>query len=159
MSRQRFLADNDLMDQIVLGVLRREPSIVITRLREVGLAKAPDTSVLEFAARERFIVVSFARCQHDARCGGRTPQRWSENGRSVAGASTLTAGPNDRRSDSNWNCQRRRRMGWRNPILAFVSERGTMKAAIDLFPAREKRLREATGVWHFRIQNFRIRSP
>lgn len=58
MSRPRFLADNDLMDQIVLGVLRREPSVVITRLREVGLAKAPDTSVLEFAAREGFIVVS-----------------------------------------------------------------------------------------------------
>ena len=58
MSGPRFLVDNDLMDQIVLGVLRREPSLVMTRLREVGLAKAPDTSVLEFAAREGFIVVS-----------------------------------------------------------------------------------------------------
>ena len=58
MSRPRFLADNDLMDQIVLGVLRREPTLAMTRLREVGLAKASDTSVLEFAAREGFIVVS-----------------------------------------------------------------------------------------------------
>ena len=58
MSGPRFLVDNDLMDQIVLGVLRREPTLVMTRLREVGLAKAPDTSVLEFAAREGFIVVS-----------------------------------------------------------------------------------------------------
>lgn len=33
-------------------------------------------------------------------------------------------------------------MGWRNPILAFVSERGTMKATYDLFPALELRLRE-----------------
>jgi hypothetical protein len=44
MSRPRFLADNDLMDQIVLGVLRREPTLVMTRLREVELAKAPTQS-------------------------------------------------------------------------------------------------------------------
>ena len=37
MSRPRFLADNDLMDQIVLSVQRREPVLPITRLREVGL--------------------------------------------------------------------------------------------------------------------------
>ncbi len=30
MTRPRFLADNDLMDQIVLGVLRREPTLEIT---------------------------------------------------------------------------------------------------------------------------------
>ncbi len=34
------------------------------------------------------------------------------------------------------------------------SSRGAMKATFDLFPALEKRLRESTGVWHFRIQNW-----
>lgn len=43
MSRPRFLADNDLMDQIVLGVQRREPSVEFTRLRDAGLAKAADS--------------------------------------------------------------------------------------------------------------------
>ena len=58
MSRPRFLADNDLMDQIVLGVQRREPVLPITRLRDVGLEQAPDAAVLEYAAREEAIVVS-----------------------------------------------------------------------------------------------------
>ena len=110
MSRPRFLVDNDLMDQIVLGVLRREPTLVMTRLREVGLAKAPDTSVLEFAARG--IHRRFARRQHDAGGGGRTPHKWSGNGRSVACASTLANYPNDRRLDSHRNFQRCRRMDW-----------------------------------------------
>ena len=46
------------MDQIVTGVLRREPTIEFTRLREVGLAKTPDADVLSYAAREGFVVVS-----------------------------------------------------------------------------------------------------
>ena len=58
MSRPRFLADNDLTDQIVLGVQRREPSVEFTRIRDVGLAKAADSDVLEYAAREGFLVVS-----------------------------------------------------------------------------------------------------
>ena len=80
MSRPRFLADNDLMDQIVLGVLRREPTLVMTRLREVGLAKAPDTSVLEFAAREGFIVVSHDVNTMRAAAGARLT-----NGQEMAG--------------------------------------------------------------------------
>lgn len=58
MSRPRFLADNDLTDQIVPGLLRREPSVEMTRLREVGLATVADSAVLDYAAREGFIVVS-----------------------------------------------------------------------------------------------------
>ena len=58
MSRPRFLADNDLMDQIVLGLRRREPAAEMTRLREVGLANAPDSAVLEYAAQAGMIVVS-----------------------------------------------------------------------------------------------------
>jgi hypothetical protein len=52
MSRPRFLADNDLNDAIVVGVLRREPAIEFSRLRDLGMAMKIDGEVLEFAARE-----------------------------------------------------------------------------------------------------------
>jgi hypothetical protein len=58
MSRPRFLADNDLNDAIVRGVARREPSIGFARLRDLGLDRLPDPEVLQFAARENWIVVS-----------------------------------------------------------------------------------------------------
>jgi hypothetical protein len=58
MSRPRFLADNDLNDAIVLGVLRREPAIEFKRLRDLRLAALPDDAVLDYAARENWIVVS-----------------------------------------------------------------------------------------------------
>lgn len=58
MTRPRFLADNDLNDAIVRGVERREPGIEFARLRELGLEKSPDREVLEYAARERWLVVS-----------------------------------------------------------------------------------------------------
>ncbi len=62
MSRPRFLADNDLRDQIVDGLTRREPSIEFHVARDVGLGKAPDAEVLAAAATDGFIVVS-----HDVR--------------------------------------------------------------------------------------------
>jgi hypothetical protein len=58
MSRPRFLADNDLKDAIVLGVLRAEPTVEFVRLRELGLATLSDPDVLDFAARENWLVVS-----------------------------------------------------------------------------------------------------
>lgn len=58
MSRPRFLADNDLRDPIVDGVLRREPTVELTPLRDFGLEAASDPEVLAFAAREGLIVVS-----------------------------------------------------------------------------------------------------
>ena len=58
MSRPRFLADNDLNDAIAVGVLRREPAVEIARLRDLGLATWSDPEVLDFAARENWIVVS-----------------------------------------------------------------------------------------------------
>ena len=80
MSRPRFLADNDLMDQIVLGVLRREPTVEMTRLREVGLAKAADSAVLDYAAREEFIVVS-----HDVNTMRAAAVERIESGRDMTG--------------------------------------------------------------------------
>jgi Domain of unknown function (DUF5615) len=58
MSRPRFLADHDLIDHIVSGVLRREPLIEFLRLRDLGMAAAGDSDVLEYAGNERLIVVS-----------------------------------------------------------------------------------------------------
>ena len=58
MSQPRFLADNDLNDAIVLAVLRREPAAEFARLRDLGMATWSDREVLNFAARERWIVVS-----------------------------------------------------------------------------------------------------
>lgn len=58
MSRPRFLADNDLNDHIVDGVLRREPTIEFVRAREVGLTQGRDPDILDHAARHGYIVVS-----------------------------------------------------------------------------------------------------
>jgi predicted nuclease of predicted toxin-antitoxin system len=58
MSRPRFLADNDFNENVLKGVLRREPAVEILRLREVGLDQASDDAVLAYAAAERWIVLS-----------------------------------------------------------------------------------------------------
>jgi Domain of unknown function (DUF5615) len=58
MSRPRFLADHDLNEQIIDGVLRREPSIEFIRTRDVGLSDRPDPEILEYAATQDLIVVS-----------------------------------------------------------------------------------------------------
>ena len=58
MSRPRYLSDHDLNEQIVDGVLRREPGIELVRVRDVGLRDWPDAEVLRYAADERLLVVS-----------------------------------------------------------------------------------------------------
>jgi predicted nuclease of predicted toxin-antitoxin system len=58
MSRPRFLADHDLNEHIVDGVLRREPAAEFTRLRDVGLSDRPDSEVLAFAVDNGFVVIS-----------------------------------------------------------------------------------------------------
>ena len=58
MSRPRFLADHDLNEHIIDGVLRREPALEFIRLREVGLSDRPDFEVLTFAADNTFLLVS-----------------------------------------------------------------------------------------------------
>ncbi len=50
MSRPRFLADHDLNEHILDGVLRREPAVEFVRARDVGLSDRPDPEVLEHAA-------------------------------------------------------------------------------------------------------------
>jgi hypothetical protein len=58
MSRPRLLADNDLNDAIVVSVLRHEPAADFVRLRDLGMATWSDPEVLNFAAREHWILVS-----------------------------------------------------------------------------------------------------
>jgi Domain of unknown function (DUF5615) len=58
MSRPRFLADQDLNEHIITGVLRHEPAIEFRRLREIGLDRHPDAEVLAHAAAQGLLVVS-----------------------------------------------------------------------------------------------------
>jgi hypothetical protein len=50
MSRPRFLADHDLNEHIVYGVLRREPAIEFLRTRDVDLHERADADVLAYTA-------------------------------------------------------------------------------------------------------------
>ena len=58
MSRPRFLADHDLNEHVVAGVLRQEPAIEFPRVRDVGMSERTDAEVLEYAKRESLILVS-----------------------------------------------------------------------------------------------------
>ena len=58
MSRPRFLADHDLNEHVIDGVLRREPALEFLRVRDVGLSTSPDAEVLAFAAEHGFLLVS-----------------------------------------------------------------------------------------------------
>jgi len=58
MSRPRFLADHDLNEQIVTGVLRRAPALEFVRARDVAMSERADAEVLAYAAHNGFIVVS-----------------------------------------------------------------------------------------------------
>lgn len=54
----RLLADENLNHDLIRGVLRRMPSLDLVRVQDVGLREVDDPSVLEWAARERRIIVT-----------------------------------------------------------------------------------------------------
>jgi predicted nuclease of predicted toxin-antitoxin system len=54
----RFLADENLNNQIVRGVLRRNPNIDIVRVQDIGLSQADDPTVLEWAAQNGCVVLT-----------------------------------------------------------------------------------------------------
>ena len=58
MGRVRFLADHNLNEQIVDGVLRREPTIEFLHVRDIGPVDRSDPEILEWAATNEMIVVS-----------------------------------------------------------------------------------------------------
>lgn len=62
MSRLRFVADENLDERLVLAVLRRFHRWNFVRVRDVGLGGCADRDLLQWAARQRRIVVT-----HDAR--------------------------------------------------------------------------------------------
>ena len=57
----RFQADADLNAEIVVGVLRREPSIDFQTADEANLRQGPDPEVLALAAQEGRILVTHDR--------------------------------------------------------------------------------------------------
>src|SRR5205809_4237855 len=75
MSATRFLTDNDFKEQIVQGVLRREPAAEFVRVRDVGGQDWPDPQVLEFAAATGLLVLS-----HDVSTMRPTAERRLANG-------------------------------------------------------------------------------
>lgn len=54
----RLLADENLNHDLIRGVLRRMQSLDLVRVQDVGLREADDPSVLEWAAKERRIVLT-----------------------------------------------------------------------------------------------------
>lgn len=49
----RLAADADLDGRLVRGLLRREPTIDIVRVQDVGMRTASDPEILAWAASER----------------------------------------------------------------------------------------------------------
>ncbi len=58
MSRPAYLADHNFNEAVLEGVLRIEPAIQVTRVREVGLEEWEDPEILEWAARKNLITLS-----------------------------------------------------------------------------------------------------
>ncbi len=53
----RLAADENFNNNVVRGLLRREPELDIVRIQDVGLSGADDPTVLEWAAQERRILL------------------------------------------------------------------------------------------------------
>ena len=54
----RFLADENFNNDIMRGVLRRNPEIDLVRIQDIGLTGIEDPEVLEWAAKENRILLS-----------------------------------------------------------------------------------------------------
>ena len=54
----RFLADENLDNNILRGILRRQPDLDIVRVRDVGLFGEDDPTVLAWAAKEKRILLT-----------------------------------------------------------------------------------------------------
>jgi predicted nuclease of predicted toxin-antitoxin system len=56
-----LVADENFNNDILRGLLRRDPSLDIVRIQDVGLTKAPDPIVLEWAAHENRVLLTHDR--------------------------------------------------------------------------------------------------
>ena len=54
----KFLADENFNNQILRGILRRNPSVDIVRIQDIGLSEADDPTVLEWAAKNDRVVLT-----------------------------------------------------------------------------------------------------
>ena len=54
----RFAADENFNNNIVRGLLRRNPDLDIVRVQDVGLSNADDATILEWAAQEGRILLT-----------------------------------------------------------------------------------------------------
>ena len=54
----RLAADENFNNNIVRGLLRRRPDADLVRIQDVGLSRADDPTVLEWAAEQGRVVVS-----------------------------------------------------------------------------------------------------
>jgi hypothetical protein len=54
----KFVADENFNNDIVRGLLRRNPNLNIVRVQDAGLSGAKDPAVLDWAAREGRVVLT-----------------------------------------------------------------------------------------------------
>jgi hypothetical protein len=54
----RLVADENFNNNIVRGLLRREPDLDIVRVQDVGLSGVDDPTVLEWAAQEGRVLLA-----------------------------------------------------------------------------------------------------
>jgi predicted nuclease of predicted toxin-antitoxin system len=54
----RLLIDEDVHGDIVAGLRRRQPTLDMVRVQDVGLRQTPDPVILEWAAQQGRVVVS-----------------------------------------------------------------------------------------------------
>jgi predicted nuclease of predicted toxin-antitoxin system len=57
----RFAADQNFDARNIAGLLRRMPDLEIVHIRDVGLAEAPDPSVLTWVAAEGRVLLTHDR--------------------------------------------------------------------------------------------------
>jgi len=56
-----LVADENFNNDILRGLLRRDPSLDLVRIQDVGLTHAPDPEVLEWAAQENRVLLTHDR--------------------------------------------------------------------------------------------------
>jgi len=56
-----LVADENFNNDILRGLLRRDPSLDIVRIQDVGLTHAPDPEVLDWAAQENRVLLTHDR--------------------------------------------------------------------------------------------------
>jgi len=58
MTMLRFLADENFNNDILRGLLRRQPELDLVRVQDVGLSGSSDPQVLAWAAREQRLLLT-----------------------------------------------------------------------------------------------------